>query len=217
MGYKLFEKNQAYSVLKNSLESEIKALNRQYAQDSIMYAGIKMSNDSLQGELRKAKFTITGMETRYADIEVQHRIIIDSLEKLHDTLLYAVILDQTDYVYQENDTSISIPTPVIRQAIKYIAENKMFRFQIDTLLSINKKYREHTLGLEKLIIGRDEEIQVVNKMLVNRNTTCQKLNLLTLAQEQEIKKYRRTQTLIIGGSVVVVTVVTAVAILGALK
>lgn len=212
----IFNKNQAYSVLKNSLEAEITVLEDRYKKDSIYYLKVKKTNDSLLYELKRVKNKITRIQANYNQIEIAHRIIIDSLENLHDTLLSQTIAQQVEYEPDSNDTQLLIPTPVARKVVTKLAEWKMFKFQVDTLLTLNLKYEEYTNGLESLIEGKEKEIKITQDLLTLKINENNKLRLLNKAQEQEIKKMNRTKNLVlIGGSTVVVGLTTLL-LIGAL-
>ena len=153
----------------SSLEGEISRFKDSIASGIVEYQNLKIVSRKLSDSLSLVKDHLGFMEDSFADLLEEHDRVLVEIEKIPDTMLLPKLIEQTGYCYDQRDTSILVPMPVIKIAVIEIESKRLCIQQIDTLIKLNKEYQNYANGLERLVEVKDRQIGKADSLLFDLN------------------------------------------------
>ena len=202
-----FTKNNNKDVVLG-LQSEINRFKDSIASGIVEYQNLKIVSKNVSDSLKNVKKQLGMMEESFTDLLEEHDRIIEEVEKIPDTMLLPKLIEQTKYVYDPRDTSILVPMPVIRIVVIEIETKRLCIQQIDTLIKLNKEYKDYSNGLERLVDLKEKEVKKADSLLFDLNHVVGlqdkeiDLHLKEIKRQKTIKIATYSAALIIAGIVI---------------
>jgi len=184
------------------LNTENKRLSDKISKEVIRYDSLRQQSSIIDDSLAIMKAEIAKAEASYRSLARAHSAAIDSLERLHDTVMVQTLLVQVGYELEHRDTSVLIPMPVIRRAVIIIQQGKHCMVEKEALAQMYEEVKEQVNTLEQSGKVKDMMLISAETMLQDKDLVIDlKIKEVDLSKK-EIKRQKMLKIIFIGMSAV---------------
>lgn len=185
------------------LNTENERLNDKIGQEVVKYDSLRQISGIIADSLKVMKVELKRAEMSYKRLAGAHRVAIDSLEQLHDTLMVEMLLAQVDYIFDQRDTSFLVPMPVIRIAVIKIEQGEHCMVEKEALTDMYEGVKQQVNVLEQS--GRVKDMMLISAetMLHDKDKVIDLKIKEGELYKKEIKRQKLLKIIFIGISAVI--------------